>query len=138
MRTRFLLSALLVCLLAATPAPGASASAQWCETDPVVVITTPRGERVPVYVTNGAEGGPERMPAVLTAKMSSTAEPGHTWGGRGTHVHLYVVVQADGSDEPFATRTVASSGPYKSGVIYGQGTGLSGRAMEVMFNLPQS
>lgn len=138
MQLRLLASAMLVAVLTASLGSGAAAGDQWCEYDPVVVITTPQGAQVPVYVTNGAAGGPEYAPAVLAAQMVYTAEPGHNWGGQGTHVHLYVVVPSDGSGNSVATRSVASSGPAKSGVIYGKATGVSGQVMELMFNLPQS
>src|SRR2546423_611351 len=64
------------CLLlsAQLAAPGASAGAQWCDTDPVVVIITPSGVLVPLFVNNGAQGV-EHQPAVLLASMPYTVTP---------------------------------------------------------------
>lgn len=133
MQLRLLASAMLAAVLTASLGSGAAAGDQWCEWDPVVVITTPGGSIVPVYVTNGAEGA-EHSPAVLVARMSYTAQP--TWDGGGTLVHLTVVIPGDHFGD-FAAASVVSSGPLKTGTIFAGTTGRSNAPMQMVFALPQ-
>lgn len=111
-------------------APGASAGAQWCDTDPVVVIITPRGAIVPIFVNNGAQGA-EHLPAVLLASMKYTVEPASS----GTLVHLDVVVPNDLFGKGFTTRSVVSTGPLGTGIVYATAYGVSGKAMHLDFTL---
>jgi len=69
-----LLSILVAVLLVAGLAPGASASDGWCDTDPVLLITTPGGSQVPVFVNTGAWGA-EHLPAAQIARIGYTATP---------------------------------------------------------------
>ena len=121
-----------VCLLAGTQmtAPGASAGAQWCDTDPVVVIVTPRGAPVPVFVTSGALGV-EHLPAVLLASTKYTVAP----VSGGTLVKMDVVVPNDIFAHSYPTRTVASTGPLGTGMIYARASGTSGKPMRLTFTL---
>jgi hypothetical protein len=114
------------------PAPRASASEQWCETDPLVVVITPGGSVAPLYVTNSA-WGLEHLAAVQTARISFTAIA--TEGGLATVVVLEVLVPEDPFAEHFETRSVVSTGPLKSGSILASAAGFSGQAMHMEFKL---
>ena len=131
---RFLMTLIGVSLLAAAPVwtPATLAGAQWCDTDPLVLIETPGGATVPVYVTNGALGT-EHLPAVLLAAMTYTASP--TDGGSATLVKLDVVVPDDEFASHFPTRSVASTSPMATGAIYASTTGYSGEVMRLVFKL---
>jgi hypothetical protein len=124
--------ALSISLLAAAQlvAPRASAGAQWCDTDPAVVIITPKGAIVPVFVNNGAQGI-EHLPAVLLASMTYTVVP----APGGTLVHLVVVVPNDLFAKGYTTRSVASTGPLGTGIVYAKAAGVSGKAMQLDFTL---
>ena len=128
---RLLLVAVLALVLLGPPT-AVGASEQWCETDPLVVIDTPGGSRVLVYVTNGALGT-EHLPAVLAAHMSYTAQPAE--GGRATRVTLDVRIPDDDFGRGFPTRSVVSTGPLKTGRIYAAAGGVSGQPMRMTFTL---
>jgi hypothetical protein len=120
------------CLLlsAHLAAPGASAGAQWCDTDPVVVIATPAGALVPVYVNNGVLGL-EHESTVLLASMPYTVVP----VAGGTEVHLSVTIPNDLLAKGFPTRSVVSTGPLGTGTIYATASGVSGKPMLLTFTL---
>jgi hypothetical protein len=132
MKRRLVLSAVLAGLLTIGLTGDALASLQWCEADPAVVITTPRGERVVVYVANRVDGA-QGLPSAVTAEMSYTAEP--TPDGKGTHVRLMVQVRSY-VFRSFDVHSVASSGPSKSGTIYDEADGRSDTPLELVFDLP--
>ena len=120
------------CLLltAQLTAPSASAGAQWCDTDPVVVIVTPGGALVPLFVNNGAQGA-VHLPAVLLARMPYTVAP----IAGGTEVHLSVTVPNDLFAKGFPTRSVVSTGPLGTGTIHAAAYGVSGQPMLLTFTL---
>lgn len=124
-----ILALAIVLLLPAVPA---QAGAEWCEQDPLAVIITPQGAIVPVFVTTGARGL-EHLPAVLLAEIRHSVAP--TRSGEGTVVRMEVLVRDDLFARGFETRTTVSSGPLKTGTIYGEAYGESGRAMQVRFTL---
>lgn len=117
--------------LTASVAP-ADAGDEWCESDPVVPVTTPKGNVVVVYVLTGA-AGTEHLPAVLAAEYRYTATA--AGGGTSTLVELDVLVPADVTGGPFATRSAASTGPLKSGTLLASTTGSSGQPMRLRFEL---
>ena len=127
-----LLALLTAVLLLVAAAPEVAALEEWCEDDPLVLITTPGGNVAPVYVTNGALGT-EHLPAVQLATISHTVHS--VDGGRATLVRMTVVVPNDAFGSHFPTRTTASSGPMKSGTIYDTDTGYSGEPMHLSFRL---
>ena len=137
MRRMILVAALMLALVAVSAAP-VSAGEEWCDADPVLVVVTPHGAIVPLFVDTGAQGGLLNLPIALLAVLQTqyTAHPGP--GGRGTVVDLAVTVPHIGllSRGSFATRTVVSSGPFGTGTVYGRATGTSGRVMHVTFTLP--
>lgn len=124
-----LLATLLLGLVLLFPAP--AAGAEWCDTDPLVVIRTPRGMLVPVYVTSGALGI-EHQPAVLLAAIDYTVK---SLGVSGTQVRMTVRVPDDAFATSFPTRTVASSGPFATGIVYDRADGVSGEDMVMTFTL---
>jgi hypothetical protein len=110
----------------------AGAGEEWCESDPIVPVTTPKGNVVPVYVLTGGQGL-EHLPAVLAAQYQYTAAS--TSGGTGTLVELDVLVPTGTSGGPFATRSTASTGPVNTGVILASAAGWSGGPMRLRFEL---
>ncbi len=127
----FVALGLVVAVLAAF-VPATRAGIEWCDTDPLVLIETPGGALVPVFVTTGALGT-EHLPAVLLARMSYTAQP--VEGGTATLVHLDVTVPDDLFGSHFPTRSTASSGPLATGTIYATTSGHSGEVMALTFKL---
>jgi hypothetical protein len=128
---------LMLAVLIAAPllfilAPSPVAAAEWCDTDPLVLIKTPGGTLVPVFVTSGALGV-QHMPAVLLARMDYSTRA--VEGGTATLVQLDVVVPGDLLDSHFPTRTVASTGPLATGTIHARATGYSGETMTLTFTL---
>jgi hypothetical protein len=112
-------------------APAAHAGDQWCEDDPLVVIKTPGGSLVALYVTNAALGV-EHLPAVLLAKIDYTVSR----AGPSTNVHMTVTIPSDMFDSHFPTRSTVSTGPLATGTIYATAEGESGKAMRMQFILP--
>ena len=119
-------------LLLAGLAPAARASEQWCEDDPLVLVTTPSGVVVPVYVTNGALGL-EHLAALQLARITYSVRA--VEGERATLVQMEVVVPGDWLDDQFKTRSTASTGPLKTGAVLASDTGVSGRPMYLQFKL---
>jgi hypothetical protein len=129
---RVLSSAIAALVLALALVPAAAASAEWCEYDPLVVISTPGGATVPVYVTSGALGT-EHLAAVMSAAISYSATSAE--GGEATVVRMTVLIPDDEFASHFATRSVVSTGPLKTGLLLAEATGFSGQAMPLQFKL---
>jgi hypothetical protein len=100
----FMLAALLFVGFTAS-VPQVGAMEEWCEDDPPVVLTTPAGNQVLVYVTSGALGI-QHLPSVQVAQIVTGVQPAN--GGAATQVTTRVTVLNDvfGSDYP--TRTTVS------------------------------
>ena len=135
-----MLRALLVAtiLLAALLGPGtpAVAAAEWCDTDPVLLIRTPDGGVVAAYLLVGALGA-QHLPAALAASVLAAAEPLEaTGGGRALRVTATVTVPHDLFDRGFPTRALVSSGPLGTGTVYAATEGTSGAPMTLRFTLP--
>jgi hypothetical protein len=133
---RLLIVALGVLLaLSGTVAP-AKAGAEWCDTDPLVLVQTPGGAIVPVFILVGAQGL-EHLPAALAASLLATSHTVETTlGGRATDVTLQVTVPDDLFARGFPTRATVSSGPLGSGKIHAKAEGKSGTTMILRFTLP--
>lgn len=129
----FLLSILTAVLGLAALAPEAGASDVWCDTDPILIVTTPQGSQVPIYVNTGAQGA-QHLPAAQLAKMGYTASSAQS--GKGTAVTVSVTVADDAFATSFPTRAGVSTGPFLTGQVYGQAEGTSGHTMQIHFNLP--
>lgn len=127
-----LLTLCVAVLLAVGPALSARAMEEWCEDDPPVLITTPGGALVPVYVTSGGLGL-QHLPAVQLAKISYLAQP--TQGGQGTLVKMRVVVPGDAFSSTFATRTTVSTLAWGMGTVYASASGSATQPMDMTFQL---
>lgn len=117
-------------LVAVTPT--ANAAEEWCDTDPLVLIQTPGGALVAVYVTNGALGV-EHLPAAQAATIGYSARP--SANGRDTLVEMTVLVPDDLFGSGFPTRSTVSTGPLATGDIYATASGQSGTVMTMTFKL---
>jgi len=118
----------------ATQAPAAQASSQWCDSDPALLIQTPAGGVVLVYVTVGAQS------AIYTPNtLISSIQPSYTAvpksNGAATRVSVFVTVPASLLDPFFATRVIVSSGPYGTGTVYSRVQGVSSEQMASVFDL---
>lgn len=131
MRCHVFWVSLLLVLAVFAPASPARASDQWCDTDPLVVVRTPEGALVPVFVNSGALGV-QHLLAVQLARITTEVGP----AGRGTLVKVRVLIPGDAFAGTFPTRTVASTGPLGTGTIYARADGSSGRTMTMTFTLP--
>lgn len=131
---RWVLAAVLGAVLLSVGLGGAPvrAAEEWCDTDPLVPITTPGGATVPVYVTTGALGA-VHLPAAVAAAIRYSVRP--TADGRGTVVELAVMVADDAFGAGFPARTVVSTGPLATGGIYGRAEGISGVPLRLTFVL---
>ncbi len=134
---RVLLSALAAVLLVMNvPTTSALAGAEWCDTDPLVLIRTPDGHIVPVFLLVGARGL-VHLPAAQAASLlatSHTVESVH--GGRATRVTVTVQVPDDLFERNFPTRAAISSGPLGSGKVHATTEGKSGKPMTLRFTIP--
>jgi len=126
-------SVIMLFFLACVPATVATASDQWCEDDPPLVLHTPGGALLTVYVTDSALGA-QHLPAVQLASITATVSP----AGNGTLIHMQVLVPGDGFDGHFPTRSVVSTGPFATGTIYATASGYSGQTMAMTFTLPMA
>jgi len=122
---------IMLFLVAGAPASVTLASDEWCEDDPPVVIHTPGGALVTVYVTDSGLGV-QHLPAVQLANITTNVSP--TAGN--TLVRVQVVVPGDALDAHFSTRSVVSTGPFATGTIYATANGFSNQAMTMTFTLP--
>ena len=130
---RILVAFAMVVLVLGVSAPPPVAAAEWCDTDPLILVETPGGALVPIFVTTGALGV-EHLLAATLATIHYTAVPAAQSGA--TDVEIRVLVSGDIFDDRFPTRTVASTGPLGTGAIYARDEGRSGKAMVMRFTLP--
>jgi hypothetical protein len=134
---RALLWLLLVAASVAVPVgePVALASDDWCDTDPILLIHTPAGRLVPVFVTVGAHNilfTPDTLLGSLL--VSYTAAPASN--GAATNVSVVVSVPPSLLDPSFATRATVSTGALGTGTVYARATGTSGAPSALTFQLP--
>jgi hypothetical protein len=127
---------ILVCLLLVfTPTPAALAANHWCDTDPLVVVQTPAGRLVPLYVNVGANSATYTSDTLL-AMTSMSYYAFATKKADATVVYVFVTVPSYLSSSAFDTRLTVSSGPFGTLSIYSQVYGLSGQLMIASFTLP--
>jgi hypothetical protein len=124
------LSFVVVLLVLVAHALPASASNSWSDTDPVVVIVTPSGHMVSVYVDNGTDGV-EHLPAAQAARMSYTVKR----VGQGTMVAFTSTVPCDALSNSYATRAIMSTGAFATGFVYGSVYGMCGQPMTTQFTI---
>lgn len=117
------------------PAAPARAAAEWCDTDPLLLIRTPGGQLVPVFILVGAQGA-EHLPAAQAASLLATSDATEaTAGGRATRVTVTVVVPNDPFGQGFPTRAAASTGPLGTGTVYATAERVAGAPMTLRFTL---
>jgi hypothetical protein len=129
---RALLPLVLAVLLLASAAPSVRAAEEWCEVDPLVVVTTPGGHAVPLFVTSGALGV-EHLTTLQLARITYTATP--LPGNAATLVGIAVLVPDDLFASGFPVRSAVSSGPLKTGMVYASAEGVSGKHLHMAFRL---
>jgi hypothetical protein len=129
------LSLVLLPLVFVAQALPASAANTWSDTDPVVLITTPGGHVVSVYVDNGTNPA-DHIAAAQLAQMTYSVKS--TNSGDATMVTLTSTVPCDASGSGWETRVIPSSAPFATGTVYGQALGTCGQPMTVQFKLPWS
>jgi len=137
MRALLCLLLLVLPLAQAVQAPVAFASDGWCDTDPILVIRTPAGHLVPVYVTVGAQSlllAPNTLLGSLV--LGYTAVP--TNDKKATQVTVVVNVPPSLLAYSFATRSMVSSGAFGTGTLYAQASGTSGVQTTLLFKLPST
>jgi hypothetical protein len=133
---RVLLIALVVLSATSVTATSAQAGAEWCDTDPLILISTPGGQIVPVFILVGALGL-EHLPAAQAASLLATSHTvKSTRGGLATSVTVTVEVPDDLFARGFPTRAAISSGPLGSGKVYADTEGKSGTPMTLSFTIP--
>jgi hypothetical protein len=131
-------SAVIVVLLIVTvlPTPPALASDGWCDTDPLLVIRTPAGLLVPVFVMVSAQSmlfTPDTLLGSLGLKYTVAASN----NGTATKVTVVVFVPSSlSSGSSFSTRSIVSTGAYGTGTVYAQQSGVSDEPMTLTFILP--
>lgn len=132
---RGLLLVMLLFAAALGPAGTARAGAEWCDTDPLLLIRTPAGRFVPVYVRVGAQGS-EHLPAALAASLFATTDTAQTTaGGRATRVTVTVTIPDDAFGSDFPTRAMISTEPLGIGTVYDSTEGTSGAPLALRFTL---
>ena len=133
---RILLIALVVIVTLLGTTPPAVSAAEWCDTDPLLLIRTPDGGVVTAYLLVGALGA-QHLPAALAASLLAAAEPLEaTEGGRAMRVTATITVPDDLFASGFPTRAIVSSGPLGTGTVYAHVEGTSGAPMRLRFTLP--
>lgn len=131
---RVLLSVVAVVFLFAMQITPSDAAAEWCEHDPLVILTTPQGATVEVWVTTYAQGT-QYAANLDRAIITYVAIPTRTADGRGTRFELFVVVPEGPRDPRFKTKAVLSSDPHATGTIYDTAEGWSNRPMRLTFEV---
>jgi hypothetical protein len=135
MRSLLLSLPLMVLLVTVTPTPSVFASDGWCDTDPILVVRTPAGRLVPVYVNVGAKSLLFTPNTLLSSILPAyTAVP--SANKTGTTVSVTVTVPKLVLDVSFATRSMVTTGALGTGSVYASTTGVSGQALITKFDLP--
>jgi hypothetical protein len=129
---RFLLVIMAALALLVGLVPGASAGDEWCEVDPVVVITTPGGSVVPVFVNIRAQGL-EHLAALELSQISYTTQS--TDGGTATEVQMTVLVPGDQFSDRYPVQVVVTTGPARTGTTLASAKGYSEQDLQLKFTL---
>ncbi len=130
---RLVLPALFVVVLVMATWLPAAADNEWCDTDPLLVIQTPAGNLVPVYVDVGAQSSAYTVDT-LASSLQMAYRASSASNGAATLVQVYVTVPTLGVSS-FATRELVSSGALNTGTLYAQTQGTSGQTMTATFSL---
>jgi ABC-type microcin C transport system permease subunit YejE len=139
-------SALLV-LVALTPT--SLAAEDWCSDDPLMVLATPGGTTVPVYVLTTAPMVHSGSVMMATYRYTADHYVRDAAGDLGTAFTIYVTVPNDPLSGAFGVRDAVNSGPAMgasvegnqmaaaSGYTYVANSGASGTAVALTFDYPQ-
>lgn len=131
----FLALFLVLGLIVAVQPPIARASDGWCDTDPILVVRTPAGRLVPLYVTVGAQSLLFTPNTLLgSVVLSYTAVP--TADGAATEVGVVINVWPSLLNRSFLTRQTVSTGAFGSGTVYAHDYGVSGAPTTLVFKVP--
>src|SRR5215216_4080494 len=103
----------LLCLGTLVPAVGAEEE-QWCWTDPAIVVRTPSGNTVVVYLTLGALGT-QHADALRAATESYTVQA--VSNAPATDVEVQVRVPDDAYAAGFSTVNIVSTQPNGGGTV---------------------
>jgi hypothetical protein len=135
MRSLLLSLPLLVLLGMTSPPAVALASDGWCDTDPILVIRTPAGRLIPVFVNVGARNllfTPNTLLGAVAPSYSATP----TRDPLATSVTVKVTVPTLLFEASFATRSTISTGAFGTGTVYASTYGVSGESLTSTFQLP--
>jgi hypothetical protein len=125
----------LLCLaISAIGATSALASDTWCDTDPPVLVQTPGGHTVAVYVSDG--GPVEHVASLLVPQISYSVVA--VQGGTATDVTMIVTVPGDLLGTGYAVSSEVWSGLARTGVEYASAQGTAGQPLRLRFRLPVS
>jgi hypothetical protein len=134
MRRTLVVVLILIALLLGPAAP-ARAGAEWCDTDPLILVVTPAGNVVPVFILVGVQEL-RHLPAAQAASILATdAITESTAGGRATRVAVVVAVPDDHFGRGFPVRAAVSTGPMGTGTVHAAAEGISGAPMTLRFTL---
>ncbi|HEV7214298.1 MAG TPA: hypothetical protein VGP33_04170 [Chloroflexota bacterium] len=136
---RAILRAVTVALPLAALANPVLAGEEWCEDDPAMLLTTPHGNILLVYITQSGQGGLQHLADLELATLSYAASSSNLHDGSGgleTTFHVHVTIPSDLIDGGFATKVTVSSGPFASGAVYASMSGNSGTTFDLVFTVP--
>jgi hypothetical protein len=128
---RVLLSALVAGLLLLFGTVGAVwAEETWCDTDPAVVIRTPAGNTVVVFVTDAGpiEHRTDLLHAAVDVDTQSVA------GGAATQVRLTVTIPSSDGGQ-YAVHSEVWTAASRGGTLLSSADGLAGAALTHRFRL---
>jgi hypothetical protein len=109
----------------------AFAGETWCDVDPAVLLITPGGHLVAVYVV---DAGPiQHTTSLLAPRITATTRAAQ--GGTATDVTLDIVVPNDLLGSGYAVSSEVWSGPARLGTRYAQQSGFAGQTMQLRFRL---
>jgi hypothetical protein len=115
----------------AVPASPALAGDTWCDVDPPVILLTPAGNLVIVYVT---DSGPLLHTAsLLLPRITSNVQPANN--GTATDVTLTVTVPNDLLGSHYGVASEVWSGPLRLGTRYARQTGYAGEPLQLHFTV---
>jgi hypothetical protein len=136
-------------LVMVTLAPTSLAAEDWCSDDPLLVLATPDGSAVPVYVLTSAPIGHIGSVMAATYRYSADHYVRDAAGDLGTVFTIYVTVPNDPISGPFGLYDAVNSGPatggsvegyqmaVASGITYVSTSGTSGAEIALTFDYPQ-
>ena len=124
-------AAVCAAYLSVFPSPAAGADSEdWCDVDPPVLIRTPRGSHVIVFVANA--GPIEHIVTLALPHVEQHVTP--TTDYPGTEVRL-LVTSADSHGHGHTMASEVWTGPARTGERLSQRAGVMGHPIEHVFRL---